>query len=286
VVTDPLVEELAEEPVEVAETAPPPPMAPPPALQALADNVDVYCSNYIDAGYTPPELFIQEREEGAKTILATGDIVFLSQGAQDGIAPGQEFSVITPENEVWHPLDGEVYLGISVRQIGRLQVLAVQDRSATAEIMVSCDAIEVGDALVPFEEVPVPLAEPVEFDAFAVQLSGENPGYVVFGREPKLSYGQGDILNIDMGTQDGIEAGRIFTIYREWSGSVAFDSAETYIDARQAHAEELQEEGEEPIFSKTIVGQLVVIGTRETTATGKVMVAVREISIGDKVELQ
>ncbi len=283
---DPLVEELAAEPAPpVAEVAPPP-VAPASALRPVADESDVYCSNYIDPQYESPALLISEREEGAKSILGPGDIVFLNQGVEEGIQPGQEFSVIRPGLDVWHPLDAEQYVGLSVQRIGRLQVVAVQDRTATAEILTACEAIEVGFPLVPFEEIPVPISEPIAFDPHSVRITGENTGYVVHGRDPKLSYGQGDIINIDMGTNDGIEPGRVFTVYREWGGSVEFASTRMYIDGQQARAQEVSDEADEPLYSQTILGQLVVIATRDTTATAKVLVAVREISLGDRVELQ
>lgn len=289
---DELVQELQEEPAEPVVEMEPPPMAPPPALRPMADNADVYCSNYIDSNYEEPELIIAEKEEGAKSLLAPGDIVFLNQGAEDGIQPGQQFSIIEPALDVWHPADDESYVGLSVNQIGRLQVLAVQDRSATAQITMGCDAVEVGDPLVPFEEVAVPVVEPPVFDPFAVEITGENQGFVVHGRDVKLSYGQGDIVNIDMGSLDGVEPGKIFTVYREWAGSVEFASTETYIDGRQQRAQELreraemEEDGEVVRYSYSVIGQLVVVGARDTTATAKVVVAAKEISIGDRVALQ
>ncbi len=283
---DPLVEELASEPAPPVAEAAPPIMAPPPALRPVADYEDIYCSNYIDEAYEPPALIISEREEGAKSILGPGDIVFLNQGSADGIQPGQEFSIIKPELDVWHPFDEEQYIGLSISQIGLLQVVAVQDRTATAEIVSACDAVGVGQALVPFEEVPVPISEPITFDAYAARVTRENNGYIVHGRDPKLSYGQGDILNIDMGTSDGIEPGRVFTIYREWGGGIEFASTETYIQGQQERAQKVVEEGEQPLYSYSVIGQLVVISARDNTATGKVLAAVREISIGDKVEVQ
>ena len=113
-----------------------------------------------------------------------------------------------------------------------------------AEIISACDAVGVGHALVPFEEVPVPISEPIVFDAYAIRVTRESNGYVVHGRDPKLSYGQGDIINIDMGTSDGIEPGRVFTIYREWGGGIEFASTETYIEGQQQRAQQVAEEGE------------------------------------------
>ena len=157
---------------ETPEAAPPaaPTTMPPPALVPVALDHDLYCSNYIASPFEAPALFIEEKEEGGKSILGTGDVVFLNLGEKDGIKAGRIYTVITPEHEVYHPQRREESLGTSVKMIGRVRVLAVQPTSATAEIADSCDAIKVGDYLVPFEEIPVPLSSPVAFRADETEL--------------------------------------------------------------------------------------------------------------------
>jgi hypothetical protein len=282
----PMIEEFPEEPEEIAE-APPPAMPPPPALFPVAEVADVYCSTHIDQEFTPPALFISEREEGAKTVLGPGDIVFLSQGDVDGITAGSLYSVIRPTHEVYHPVQRKELMGTAVRSIARVQIVAVQNQTCTAEIVDACDAVEVGDYLVPFVEVAVPLAGPALFRTEGIELTGENAGFIVHVQDDKLSFGTGDIVNIDMGSQDGIQPGDRFTIYRDWAGEVRFDSATMYIDGQQERAQDRLEEDERgPKYSPVILGQLIVLGTRDSTSTGKVVAAVRELSVGDRVELR
>jgi hypothetical protein len=275
-----------EEPEAEPEEPAAPPLPPPPALVPVAVESDIYCSSYIEKDFQAPALFIAEREEGAKTVLSTGDIVFLSQGSRDGIAAGRYYSVAIPEHEVWHPVRKEDLLGTSVRTIGRVHVVAVQEASATAEIVGACDAIEVGSYLVPFEEVPVPLSSPVAFRTDDVEISGENPAYIVHVSDDKLSFGQGDMVNLDVGSADGVQPGDVFTVFREWGGTVEFGSARSYIEGQQLRAEEMRAEGEAPVYSYVLLGQVVAIGVKENTSTGKVLVAVREMSVGDRVELR
>lgn len=282
----PLIEEFPEEPEEIAE-APPPAMPPPPALFPVAEAADVYCSVHIDRDFTPPALLVSEREEGAKTVLSPGDIVFLNQGDVDGVTPGSLYSVIRPAHDLYHPVRMKELMGTAVRSIARVQVVAVQSQTATAEIVDACDAVEVGDYLVPFVEVAVPLAGPALFRTEGIELTGENGGYIVHVQDDKLSFGTGDIVNIDMGSQDGIQPGDSFTIFRDWAGEVRFDSATMYIDGQQERAaDRLKEDERGPKYSPVILGQLIVIGTRENTSTGKVVAAVRELSVGDRVELR
>jgi hypothetical protein len=263
-------------------------MPPPPSLAPIASTADLYCSSRILPTFEKPPLWIAEKEEGAKTILSNGDIVFLSEGSQSGISAGQVFSVVRPEHDVYHPVQKDALIGTSVRSVGRVKVIAIQDSASTAEILDACDAIGVGDSLLPFEEIPVPILTPVAFQQYGVELKGENDGYIVHVMDDKASFGQGDIVNINLGTENGIQSGDIFTVFREWGGSVDFYTSRMYIDGQQARAEEQRTEkgGDAPQYSQIILGQLVVLGTEEKTATGKILVAVREMSVGDKVELR
>lgn len=282
-VPEEIFEEPEPEPVAPAQPA----LPPPPALVPVAQAADVYCSNWIVDEFVAPELMIAEREEGAKSLLSTGDIVFLNGGAEAGITPGSIYSIIEPEGDVLHPAHDE-RVGTSVRSIGRLQVVAVQDLTATAELLESCDAVLVGMFLVPFEEIAVPVATPEIFRPEQIQITGEHGGFIVHVMDNPLSFGTGAIVNIDMGTADGVEPGDRLTVYRSWGGSVEFASARSYIDAQQRlrRSDELKEGEDQPLFSETILGQIVVIGTQEKTATAKVLASVREMSVGDKVELR
>ena len=261
-------------------------MPPPPALAPIASDADIYCSSRILTSFESPALLISEKEEGAKTILSNGDIVFLSKGSQEGISPGQVFSVVRAEHQVHHPVHTDEILGTAVRSLGRVKVIAVQAEASTAEIVDGCDAIKIGDLLLPFVEIPVPLSTPVAFQQYGVDLKGENDGYIIHVMDDKDSIGQGDIVNINLGTESGIQPGDLFTVYREWGGSVDFYAAQTYIDGQQARAEALREKGEQPHYSQIILGQMVVIGTENKSSTAKILVSVREMSVGDKVELR
>ncbi|MBI3449638.1 MAG: LysM peptidoglycan-binding domain-containing protein [Acidobacteria bacterium] len=279
-------EEFEEPPPEVPAAPAAPAMPPPPALPPLASSSEIYCSTRILPSFEKPPLFVAEKEEGAKTVLSNGDIIFLSQGSQAGIQPGQIFSVVRNEHEVYHPMHPDERLGTAVRSIGRVRIIAVQTDAATAEIVNACDAVGVGDSLVPFQEVPVPLSSPVAFQQYGVEIKGENDGYIIHVADDKASFGQGDIVNINLGSDNGVQSGDLFTVFREWGGAVNFYAPEMYIDGQQARAEKMKETGAQPQFSQIVLGQLVVLGIEDKTATAKVLVAVREMSVGDKVELR
>ncbi|HZE89491.1 MAG TPA: LysM peptidoglycan-binding domain-containing protein, partial [Verrucomicrobiae bacterium] len=200
-------EEFEEPPPEAPAAPAAPVMPPPPALPPLASSSEIYCSARVLPTFEKPPLFVAEKEEGAKTELSNGDIVFLSQGSQEGIQPGQIFSIVRAEHEVYHPMHHEERIGTAVRSVGRVRVIAVQADAATAEIFNTCDVVGVGDSLVPFQEVPVPLSSPVAFQQYGVELKGENDGYIIHVADDKASFGQGDIVNINLGSDNGVQSG-------------------------------------------------------------------------------
>jgi len=267
--------------------APAPVASAVPELEPVAEESDVYCTSYIVDVFDPPALEIREREDGSRTILGTGDIVFLNQGLDSNLTPGQEFSIISYEGVVPHPIFDEK-VGEAVKMVGRLQVIALQERTATAQITLACDGVRLGMRLVPFEEIPIPLTTPVEFRRYGVQLDTATAGYIVETSPRRANLGSGDVVNIDLGADSGVQPGDVLTIFREWGGAVEFSSTESYIEGQQARAETKRARGKlDPSqFAQVILGQLVVLKTQEHTATGKIIMSAREISLGDRVAMR
>ncbi|HET6374311.1 MAG TPA: hypothetical protein VFG76_13465, partial [Candidatus Polarisedimenticolia bacterium] len=95
---------------------------------------------------------------------------------------------------------------------------------------------------------------------------------------------QGDIVNIDMGADNGLQPGDTVTVFREWGGQVAFASTESYIEGEQARAERNRASGADAGSNpQMILGQGVVLMTQKHTATVKVISSVREMALGDRV---
>jgi len=254
-----------------------------PELTLAADEVDVYCSTYIVDSYEPPPLRIKEKEDGSRNILADGDVVYLNRGLNANLNPGDEFSIVMREGSVPHPIFVEE-VGESVRMMGRLKVIALQESTATAIIVESCDAVEVGMDLIPFKEIPLPLATPAPLRRHGNSMSAKDAGYIVDVTPDKASIAEGDLVNIDMGAENGLQPGDVLTIFREWGGLVEFASTHSYIDGQQNRAEARRAEGFDPeLDAQAILGQLVILVTQAHTATAKVVLTYREVALGDRV---
>jgi hypothetical protein len=284
--SQPLVDEGGRHVTPELPASPAIPVAVPagPALVPIADETDVECASYILDRYDAPKLSIEEREDPSRTVLGTGDVVFLNQGLDSRLVTGDEYTILTYEGVVPHPIFSEE-VGDSVRPVGRLKIIALQEKSATAQIVQACDAVEVGMALVPYEEVPVPITPPVDFRRYGVHIDPKNAGYIVDTSPDKAAVGTGDIVNVDLGTEQGLQPGDVLTVFREFGGPIRFDSTDSYVDGLQARAERHRIEGtlRPEDYPQAMLGQLLILRTQKHTATAKVITSTREMNLGDRV---
>jgi hypothetical protein len=200
---------------------------------------DIYCSGYIaDVGEQfPYEIVGSEFDNltpklnphyhmtqlkgtygrtGAKVDMFTGDIVYLNGGSKQGLTAGSLFTIVGPERPVVHPVTAELF-GSFYQYRGRVRVLSVQEDTAIAEIVHSCDAVLVGDRLRPYEPEPVPLGRitpmrPVNLPVAADKL--KDAPAIIYSRDEIISLGQDHVVFIDRGSDQNVTPGDVFTIYR------------------------------------------------------------------------
>ncbi len=154
-------------------------------------NYDVRVGKQIQGRYGAPTT--------AKFGLATGDIIYVDGGRAKGLTPGSLFTAVVAEQPVIHPVKREV-VGRFYRYLGRVRILSVQDTTAIAEIVQSCDPVVVGAFLTPFQPEPVPLGRstamrPVNFPVAAEKLAGAPS--IVYAKDDVLALGADHVVHID-----------------------------------------------------------------------------------------
>jgi LysM domain-containing protein len=292
----PAPEEEEEEETPVAAARPPAPPTPGtahaprtvPKLEPLADEHDIRCSGFIAPREERPDYFISNQEEEGKLGLTEGDIVYLNRGKSNGhVDPGTEYSAVEREGEVRHPITHR-FLGYYYRRLGTVKVLAAQETTTIATISMACDEIRTGHALVPLDVTVMPAKPVPPFDRLIVVSEENTTGYIVHAIDNRSRASTGELVDIDLGFDDGLKPGDFLTVYLP---SEPFDKAPKIkysytLDNRRVQSPKLWKDDNNNLPPAKVIGQLVVIYAEKKTATAKIINCVREIEVGNSVVVQ
>jgi hypothetical protein len=143
-----------------------------------------------------------------RRIHGPGDLVTINAGKKNGIEVGQEFYVRRLQVDEQSVSITRTTPG-TVRTTGWIKVYAVDDEWSLVTVSHACDTIEIGDFLEPFA---LPTVPQVAKDRPKPQRG--NYAKVVGGDDRRTTFGAGDYLVINHGSDHGIERGSQFVLYR------------------------------------------------------------------------
>lgn len=177
-----------------------------------------------------------------KTLLGNGDYVYITTVKK--AAKGDRFYIIRSSGKVKHPETGDL-VGFLIDVVGVAEVVGEESGQTKVKIAKSFSEVHVGDQLNDYYEIEQP---------FLVDKPGtpELNGFVVAVKQGRILNTNMDIVFIDKGEKDGVEAGDLVRVI----------SAGKY---------------------KIPNGILQVIDTRETTSTAMVKKCDKEVLSGDVI---
>lgn len=271
--------------------------------EPLAKRSDIYCTGFI--ADNPPRVDLQvvgAEKENQKVTFAQGDVVFLNRGRGAGIQPGAVYYIIRPVGMINHPFTKKK-LGFLVRELGLLRVVEVGNQTSTAEITVSCDTVEFGDLLKPYEEYTGPnVGETRPLPRFG-EGSGGTTGQIVMAPGFHENLSANRVVYIDLGSRQDVRAGDLFTIYREIGASEGITNPprDKVVNRRSSgysgdrfHGGEYSIQGtrvpeeqvlrERPPLPRKVLGELVVLKVEKGASVAMITRTNAEVQIGDMVE--
>jgi hypothetical protein len=197
----------------------------PVASATSPDYSAVYCSNFVTADGGSDTRVISGEESGAIIIYQLRDYVFISKGSSQGIHVGDRFSVYRPEKD---PLDVQWFkwqnklskaMGTFYQDVGQLKIVNVQPNVSTAQVTFSCDYLQRGDFVRPWQDRPSPPYKAADqFDRFA-PASGKSVGMVVFGKDFGQVFGKFNSIYVNLGTNQGVNVGDYLRVFRYNGGN-------------------------------------------------------------------
>jgi hypothetical protein len=241
-------------------------------------------------------------KENQQNAFAQGDVVFLNKGRKAGVQPGAVYYILRPLGEFQHPFKKKK-LGHFVRELGMLRVFEVQEHTATAEITVSCDSVELGDVVKPYEEQVGPSPRDARPLARYGEGSGGTKGQIVMSPTFREYLAANHVVYIDLGTRQGVRPGDYFTIYRKINsregiakmpdydvinGHDAGYGSRRWKGGEYANSATRESRGkvkrERPEIPRKVLGELIVLKVNRTAAVALITRTNAEVNIGDFIE--
>ncbi len=225
----------------------------------LGSPADVYCFARLfpDDGGFPFTIASSERI-GMQDQFSEGEIMYIDGGVNQGVAAGDEFFILHRRRPLKHVISND-NMGVVYSQVGQLRVLCAQEDTAIAEITYACDPIVIGDVLLPFDPVPVPLVLSPDPSDRCDEPNGKPTGYIVYNRDDQIDIGTNWPVFIDLGSAEGIYPGMFATIFRD-----------------------------NPVkgMPRLVIGELGILTVEENYSTARITYAWRSVEIGDRVEIK
>lgn len=264
---------------------------------------DVYCAGFISRQTLPDANFVAGGLNTPQTTkFANGEIVYLKGS---GYTTGAQYEIVRALRDVneYETYPGQRKLLKSTGQpyetVGRVRVIDTRSKVAVAQVEYSCDPINPGDTAIPFaEKQMVPFHPPLQFDRF-LPTGSKISGRIVMGKDFDAELGTGRKLYLNVGANQGVKVGDYFRAVRRYEQDLK-DPVDS-LSFRAAISEDTQkkqpsfdparfEKGNGPVIHvrdlpRRAVGEIVIIGTTPTTATGMVVFAMEDVHAGDVVEL-
>jgi len=264
---------------------------------------DLYCAGFISKQTLPDANFVAGGlQTPTTTKFKTGDMIYL-EGR--GYSAGAEYEVVRALRDVneYETFPGQAKMlkqtGQPYEEVGRVKIIDTRSKVAIGQVEYSCDGINPGDTAIPFaEKQAVTFHTPIHFDRF-LPASGKLSGRIVMGKDFDSVLGTGHKVYLNIGANQGVKIGDFFRAVRSYEvdlkdpvDSLSFKAAVSEDTQKKTPSVDpaMFTKGKGPVIHvrdlpRRAVGEIVIIGVTNTTATGMVVFALEDVHAGDGVEV-
>src|SRR3954469_1041836 len=264
---------------------------------------DLYCAGFISKQLLPDSNYIiGGLHTPTTTHFTRGDIIYL-RGS--GYTAGAEYEIVRALRDIneYEMFPGQQKLlkqtGQPYEEVGRVKVIDTRSKTAIAQVEYACDGVNPGNTANPFaEKQTISFHTPVRFDRF-LPASNKVSGRIVMGKDFDSQMGTGHKVYINVGASQGVKIGDFFRAVRTYDEDLK-DPVDS-LSFRAAIAEDTQkkmpsfdpqlfEKENGPVIHvrdlpRRSVGEILIIGVTNTTATGMIVFSMEDVHAGDGVEL-
>jgi hypothetical protein len=262
----------------------------------------INCSGFYTDQKVPDEIrLISGEQSNYKITFTRGDYVYINRGQDKGVRAGDRFVVIrSNENNLlkdeiirktdvpWFQWQEKLMkaMGTPYIDAGQVRVVNVQPKVSIAQVNFSCDYMQRGDILLPYQDRPSPpFKDAAAFDHFA-PVSGKPVAMVVSGKDLTDTYGRNSTVYVNLGANQGVKVGDYYRIFR-YQGSHAETVPQTkgyqYMVYGFGSAPARYEWNDLP---REILGEGIVFNVSHNSSTMMVTYSTGDIYAGDYVEIE
>ena len=213
-----------------------------------------------------------------QTDFTEHNLLYLNAGHDRGLKIGDEFWIVTPGDEVVHPMSGKS-MGRFNQYRGRAVLTCLEGRTAIVRVTLACTDIPDGSFLKPYEPIPIPLGRRQPSCKPCDPSSGKALGRIVYTRDGVVALGGDNDVFIDLGIADGIQPGDQFSIFR-------YATATDYGIRPQGSYWVYTPPPPGVEIPRTYLGDLAILYVGDRWAMARIIDARRLIEVGDQVELK
>jgi hypothetical protein len=255
-----------------------------------ATEADALCAGMITSENIPYDMYIISGEQAdPQTVYSLGQYVYVNKGSGDGVKVGDEFMVM---RETKDPLHLKFYdaehslanaLGKQWADIGRVRVVVVHPKVSIAQVSYSCTYIQRGDNVRPAVDYPRPAFRPLkDLDRFAPP-SGKAQGRVVRAKNYQAIEERGAVVYVNL---TGVKPGDYIRFFRQ---PAPRNNSVYQIGGMADHVfgfGKTPQPWKSDDLPREVLGEGVVLRTTPTSASVLVYNPLREIYLGDFVEIE
>lgn len=284
------------------------------APMTVAERNNLYCAGYVQT--SPVETstkLVGGYNEQEQYLYSQNNFVYINAGSNKGIRVGDVMSVFRPRGAVKTRWTKKGDLGFYVQELGVVEVVTVKPDVSVVKVKTSCGDMLLGDLVQPFQPRTSPLyGKRPPLDTFG-DPSGKATGRLFMSRDNKEMLSAEQIVYVDLGADDSVQAGDYLTIYRPLGKGNLLSSGASERDAKSYGFESDKYRGgkfsnqsprrtgehaagsittnekskeDRPNGLRKVVGEAVILNVKERTATVLITRNTQEIHTGDWVEVQ
>lgn len=266
---------------------------------------DLNCAGFLSQQPVPDSTFVAGGLNSPhETKFVSGEVVYLS-GQQ--YKDGDRLTFLRPlrDSNRYEYFHGQEKLiaatGQPYAELAQGHVVDTRQGMAIAELDFACEAVVPGDLVVPIlQHSQISYTRPQHFDVFA-PANGKLTGRIVMAKDFDGEVAMGQIVYLTVGSNQGVKVGDYFRVVRSYEedlidpvDSLSFKA--TVLEDTQKYPPSIDHRGfgwgkKGPTINvkdmpMRALGELIVLSTTPTSATGMVTFALEDMQVGDTVELE